>query len=164
MEKVAEQIVEHHVMALVDLMEKISFQGVTGILKPFALMVNTQINASNVKEGLDTFKESLWIPSEGEEKGSNSLQVIMIAQGMIAKMSVEQMTKQWGHIDYTKVHLRLIERLKEINFNFDLNDAYIKGIQEIIKKSPEYVEIMTGGMAKIESDDDGSVEDDDIPF
>lgn len=94
MEKVAEQIVEKHVMALVALMEKISFQGVTGILKPFVLMVNTQINASNVKEGLDSVKESLWTPSEGEEKGSNSLQVIMIAQGVIAKMSVDQIAKQ----------------------------------------------------------------------
>lgn len=137
MEKVAEQIVEHHVMALVDLMEKISFQGVTGILKPFALMVNTQINASNVKEGLDTFKESLWIPSEGEEKGSNSLQVIMIAQGMLAKMSVDQMAKQWGHVNYTEVHFRLIERLQEINFNFDLYDAYIRGIKEIIFKTEQ---------------------------
>lgn len=137
MEKVAEQIVEHHVMVLVDLMEKLSFQGVTGILKPFALMVNTQINASNVKEGLDTFKESLWIPSEGEEKGSNSLQVIMIAQGALAKMTIDQMTKQWGHVNYTEVHFRLIERLQEIKFNFELYDAYIKGIKEIIFKTEQ---------------------------
>lgn len=137
MEKVAEQIVEKHVMALVALMEKISFQGVTGILKPFVLMVNTQINASNVKEGLDSVKESLWTPSEGEEKGSNSLQVIMIAQGVIAKMSVDQIAKQWGHVNYTEVHFRLIERLQEIKFNFELYDTYIKGIKEIIFKTEQ---------------------------
>ena len=94
-------------------------------------------SAKNVKEGLDTFKESLWIPSEGEEKGSNSLQVIMIAQGALKKMSVDQMVRQWGDVDYTKVHLRLIERLQEINFNFDLYDAYIKGIKEIIFKTEQ---------------------------
>lgn len=137
MEKVAEQIVEKHVMALVALMEKISFQGVTGILKPFVLMVNTQINASNVKEGLDSVKESLWTPSEGEEKGSNSLQVIMIAQGVIAKMSVDQIAKQCGHVNYTEVHFRLIERLQEIKFNFELYDTYIKGIKEIIFKTEQ---------------------------
>ena len=137
MEKVAEQIVEKHVMALVALMEKISFQGVTGILKPFVLMVNTQINASNVKEGLDSVKESLWAPSEGEEKGSNSLQVIMIAQGVIAKMSVDQIAKQWGPVNYTEVHFRLIERLQEIKFNFELYDTYIKGIKEIIFKTEQ---------------------------
>ena len=106
-------------------------------------MVNTQINASNVKEGLDTFKESLWIPSEGEEKGSNSLQVLMIAQGVLAKMSVDQMARQRGHVNYTDVHFRLIERLQEIKFNFELYDTYIKGIKEIIFKTEQEYGLIT---------------------